>query len=84
MFFPNFGYMFIQKLHINHKKCQLGRHSALGRRCYAKLLKFHYSLQVNHECCQPVYNVNHFYWKRTTMEVHSCNLFECPQVDIDS
>ena len=36
---PNLSHMFIQRLHTNHQKYWLGRHPALGRRCYAELHK---------------------------------------------
>ena len=36
---PSLSYMLTQRLYINHQKCRLGRHPALGRRCNAKLLK---------------------------------------------
>ena len=36
MLIPNLWYVFIQRPHINHKKCRLGRHSAPGRRFYAR------------------------------------------------
>ena len=38
MIIPNLRHTFIQRLHINHQKCQLGSDPAIGRGCYAKWL----------------------------------------------
>ena len=47
MLIPNLRYMLTHRLHINHQKCQFGRHPLLGRGCYAKrLLKIFRKSQI--------------------------------------